>query len=345
MVNTIFQHSHYITAKRELSNFIKTSKSGRIIILIGISGVGKTTLRHDVMRAIYGDILLWGIGKIPAIELMMMLPEMGFYNSKALSISSRDELFAPNMEWLIEPGKKVEHHLQEILDSVRKSMELWSLMPQEKKGEKEAWRDFIRFSKLREVDLISLEHANAMCVNRQNTLPAQHVIHLMSLSESIRSRLLFTTVENGWELWRKRKEISERVDFVWFQNYDIANNADRLPYLAALKSVFKGHQCNPVNLPQIMAREIAVVTAGGYGGMINLRNRAINSATKAGRHLINKEDIENSYPNVETIGDLEESVKRFNEARASCPPPIVEERGLAAWPRNTKKPAGGEKNA
>ena len=107
-MSNVCPHSHFKASRAKLTAALEDPKPGRIIFLVGPTGVGKTTLRRAIVRTIVGHPERWGTGRIPAIEVFAQLPKNAYFSSLALAESLVDQLMAPDVKWLKGDGEIAE---------------------------------------------------------------------------------------------------------------------------------------------------------------------------------------------------------------------------------------------
>lgn len=299
-------------------------------MVIGVGGVGKTTLRWSVLRELYGDPRQWGIGKMPVIEVMALLAAKSYFNSKGLAEESLEQLHMPDLAWLTR-GATVTPEIEMIEEAVAASREFW-------KGasrtltEAGSWNAFKKNARERDMQIYSLEHASALCINHKDTRPAQHIINLMSVMEAIGAMAVLTTVQDGAALWKGRSEIRRRMDVIWMAPYDVSQAKDLECYLGLLKRIAAPYSFSPENLLERLAPEIAAATAAVYAEMVNLFQRAEENAHDAGRTEIVEADFHEAYYSADDLETLWSDVSMFWEVKRSDKASAVTERADNLWP-------------
>lgn len=326
----IIPHRNYEVARAQLRRYVSKHRPGRIIVLIGVGGVGKTTLRWDVMRELYGRPDCWGTGCIPAIEVMALLAEKAYFNSKEWAEDSFDQCFAPDISWLTR-GAAQSPEIAKVEEAIALSRALWKDVSR-KLTEPQCWKKFKDVARDRSLKLYSLEHASALCINHKDTSPAHHIINLMSVMESAGSMALLTTIQTGTALWAGRSEIRRRMDVVWAAPYNVSERDDMNCYLSLLRTIGSRYEFTPRDLLGRLAPEIAAATAAVCGEMVNLLDRAESHACDAGRSTITALDIEMAYYNAADLKTLWADVKAFWEAYRGDPREAVVARANEIWP-------------
>jgi len=326
----IIPHRNFEVARAQLLRCVGKHRPGRIIVLIGVGGVGKTTMRWSVMRELYGRPECWGIGCIPAVEVMALLAEKAYFNSKGWAEDSFDQLFTPDISWLIR-GATPSPEIVKVREAIALSSDIWKDVSR-KLTETKCWIKFKNVARDRALNLYSLEHASALCINHKDTSPAHHIINLMSVMESAGSMALLTTIQTGTALWAGRSEIRRRMDVVWAAPYNVSDREDMRCYLSLLRTIGSRYEFKPRDLLGRLAPEIAAATAAVCGEMTNLLDRAESNALDAGRSQIIAADIETAYYNAKDLGTLWADVESFWAAKHADKRDAVAVRADKIWP-------------
>ncbi|GHD72577.1 hypothetical protein GCM10007164_20340 [Luteimonas padinae] len=326
----IIPHRNFLAAQARLRRALTDHRPGRLIVVIGVGGVGKTTLRWSVLRELYGNPRHWGIGKIPVIEVMAILGAKAYFNSKALAEESLDQLHMPDLSWLTR-GAKTTPEIEMIEEALAASREFWKGASRNL-TEAGSWNAFKKNARERDMKIFSLEHASALCINHKDTRPAQHIINLMSIMEATGAMGVLTTIQDGAALWKGRSEVRRRMDVIWMAPYDVSKPEDLKCYLGLLKRIAAPYSFNPQNLLERLAPEIAAATAAVYAEMVNLFQRAEESAHDAGRTELIEADFHEAYYSADDLETLWSDVARFWEVKRSDKASAVTERADKLWP-------------
>lgn len=326
----IIPHRNFISAQTRLRRSIDNHRPGRLIIVIGVGGVGKTTLRWSILREIYGNPLRWGTGRLPVVETMALLAEKAYFNSKGWAEDSLDQLFVPDLSWLTRGAERTPQ-IEAVVAAVAASRDLWK-DKRPKLTETGSWNSFKENARERDLKIYSLEHASALCINHKDTTPAHHIMNFMSIMESSGSMGLLTTIQNGVDLWKNRSEIRRRTDVIWLAPYDVSNPEDLKCYLGLLRRICAPYTFEPSDLIDSIAPEIAAATAAVYGEMVNLIEKAYENALDDGRTVIKVADIQAAYYGSREMKTLWDDVAAFWEARRADEPEAMSKRADRIWP-------------
>lgn len=325
-------HRNYVSADIQLKRCLLNHRPGRLIIIVGVGGVGKTCLRWSVLRDIYGQPSAWGLGQLPVVEVMALLAEKAYFNSKSLAEESLRQVLAPDLNWLTRGS---EHTYRDLEQSIAESRDLW-LRIGTHTTEAATWNRFKTVANSRGVKIYSLEHASALRVNHKDATPAHHIINLMSIMECIGSMGLLTTIQNGVDLWSSRSEIRRRADVIWLAPYDVKNPEDLRCFIGLLKKLSEPYVFSPPGLIKEMAPEIAAATATVYAEIVNLFERARDNSHLRGSKVIVKKDIHNAYYSTKELDTLWRDVDEFWDARRSVGHKDMTARADGLWPRAKK---------
>ena len=310
----LIMHRNFQVPKDELTRAIEGAEPGQLIFQIGPAGVGKTTMRHAVLRAIFGSPEHWGPGRVPAIEVMALLQNQAYFTSFGLVDSLLGELFAPDLHWLLDGGPESPSVLR-IVSEVAKSRKIWETHPRKTQPERKAWEQFGQLATSRSMHLASIDQAAALCTNHKNTSPADHILNLMSIAEKYRLNILLSGVHKIAQLWSTRSEIRRRSIIVWVPPYSYTRPMDRDPFLQLLRTLGSRYQFSKPRLLYDMSADILAASAGIYGIVEKLFKDASIKAESAGRSEIRKLDIEASVYGDTDLRQLWEDVHAFEEAR------------------------------
>jgi hypothetical protein len=329
-MNDIVPHRNFLAAQSRLRRSVENHRPGRLIVIIGVGGVGKTTLRWSILREIYGNPLQWSTGRLPVVEVMALLAEKAFFNSKGWAEDSLNQLFIPDFSWLTRGAERTPQ-MEAIDEAVSVSRAFWG-EKRPKLTETGSWNNFKDNARERRLRIYSLEHASALCFNHKDTTPAHHIINLMSCMESAGSMGLLTTIQNGTELWKGRSEIRRRMDVIWLAPYDVSDPEDLKCYVGLLKKLSSQFTFEPADLVETLAPEIAAATAAVYAEMVNLLERAFENAMDDGRTVIREKDFHAAYYSREDLTTLWNDVEAFWEAKRADKASAVTERADQMWP-------------
>lgn len=315
----MLDHPAYVTARRSLRAALDGAPPGSMIFLIGPSGVGKTQLRHAVMREVYGNPSSWGRGRLPITEAYATLPHLGFYSSRALALELLRQLNTPDLHWLssdevgARPARPIAIETQ--------NAEAWDFARSRSASEDRCWESVMRTARARGCGTVSIEHATAMLATRQNKTPADHIQNLVSLAEGHQLRFLLTGVARVTELWDVHHDLRRRVLPIWFAPYnDRRRPGDRLSFLRLLRSLSNRLGYIDADVVGSMPDDLMAATAGICGEIIQLFERARLLAVGDGVEVVRRKDLEQAVYNEKDLLALWRQVDDFEDVFAAGDP-------------------------
>ena len=104
---SVIPHELFKSARKELLDALAEATPGKIIWVIGPSGVGKSELRYFVMRTIAGNPSAWGRGHLPTVALRATLTDRNKFNPKDFALRLALSIRSPDLSW-ISPREAVE---------------------------------------------------------------------------------------------------------------------------------------------------------------------------------------------------------------------------------------------
>jgi hypothetical protein len=297
----VIEHSAFSIPRVQLKSALDNFRPGHMVFIIGPSGVGKTTMRHIVMREMFGKPAHWGRGRIPAIEAFAMLPHSAYFSSRELAKTLVEELRVPSLNWLLT-GCDADSGLAERMRSeVDECADVWERLRPRFATEGDYWRVFQRSLAVR-------------CVNHRDTSPSDHTLHLMSLAESSGVMFIMTGIHSVTRLWAIHSELRRRVIPVWMPPYSEKRKEDEVPYLRLLKTLCSKYTFSRRELLCTMANDILAATGGVFAEIIQLLERATQQAHLEGSDLIHKRHVEAAYYNDDDLSTLWRDIEAFEDA-------------------------------
>lgn len=305
----IIWHPRFKFAFDMASEFIEGKHKGiNIMILIGPSGVGKTTLRHELMRKYFKDPFSWSTGKLRTIEVMARQDVNSYFNSKSLAATLHHELMKPDLHFLRSTHE--DHYFNthnnyefNLVDKVGFNINY------QKTTETDLWPKVINLAKERDLELICIEHADALAKNHANQTPAENMRQLMSVNESIRTKLFLTTATQGYKLWDSDREIRSRMLIVPLLPYDLIKKNDLESFKHLIRAIESDYEFEPIDLIGTMLAEIAAVTGTTIRDIVSLFDRAKLKASYSKRSKISILDLMDVLPSHRDCVDIHKDIE------------------------------------
>jgi hypothetical protein len=241
----IVLHPNYVESRDGLILILNSEKEGthdpgrvrgRLVFVVGLSGVGKSEIRYDARKSNAGPAANWGVGQLPVIAVRAAPTEGGNYNPKYFNTRMYSELAEPNLEWLLAreevSGPDQVHRFAEM----RLESPLWRGIKEHKtEGQiRELIEDMAVIRGLRKV---FIEEGAAITYTPANKLPGDHMESLMCLAEELDITLIIFGVPRMAALWEGNGEVLRRSRFVWVRRYGLAHQSDRENFERLVKTI------------------------------------------------------------------------------------------------------------
>jgi histone H3/H4 len=317
-MNRIFPHAQFVGARAELKRALENSQRGRFIFVIGPSGIGKTTVRQAILRAICGNPACWGEGRIPVIEVFALLAQRAYFNSRSLAESLVHELIAPNPRWLRDNDDPANPLYVTVKGEIDRAHRELLGVPWPKGTERSMWQLFQQLAASRGMWLAAIDQAHALCTNHRNKDPADHILNLMSILDGGDLNFLLSGVHGVADLWAQRPEVRRRSTLIWMRPYSYERREDRDPFLILLRTLGAEYSFSRPALLFEMAAELMAASAGIFGVLSKILADAKECADRAGRYAITKNDITGSYYGERDYEKMWEDVKFFETVMRSA---------------------------
>jgi len=317
-MSKIYPHMHFVGPRNELQRALENPARGRLIFVIGPSGVGKTTVRRALLRKICGNPAYWGAGRVPVIEVFALLAQNAFFSSRSLVESMVHELYKPDLRWLRDDDDPSNRRYQSVKAKVERAHKELQQMPLPRRTERVMWQQFQLLAGARGLWLTAIDQAHALCTNHRNTDPADHILNLMSILEKEDMNILLSGVHGVADLWAQRPEVRRRSTVIWMPPYSYERKQDRDPFLVLLRTLSQGYSFSKPALLFDMADELMAASAGIFGVMSKILIDARERADRDGRAAITKADITNSYYGERDYEKMWEDVRFFEAVMRSA---------------------------
>ena len=306
----VFKHPLGEDAATKLSNAIKSCLPGHIIALIGIGGTGKSTVVARVCREMFGQQSMWRGNVTPVARVMAVLPDKAFFSSLAFVTSIKKQVMFPDIRWLDQGDATASNDWIADLDSeIQRAMRV---IPATRKAtEREEWAYAADLVRSKGVELLIVEHANALLRNHRDTTPAQHLQNLMSWGEAAGVRILLVGVETLPDLWHASSELSRRVAKIWLCPYTTDTEEGTRIFASVMSNMLRDYEHEKDILRRVKMIHDAT------GGIIGQLRRLLEDASMHGSACISVASVRHSVQPADAIQNIWASVTTFDRVR--CP--------------------------
>lgn len=320
---SVIPHTAFRHGCRDLRAALLSAMPGSVIFLVGVSGSGKTWIRHTVARELYGDPSKWPRGKIPYVEVMALLTDRGFFSPKDLALSLHAQINSPRIAWLYKEPDAEHSRFQAFERDVASFSENWK-KERTPKLEREGWREAIECGVGRGVKVFSIEHASLMVQNRVNGEAVQHTLNLMSTAVEMGSVVLLTTTPEGYGLWAKYSEICTRASRIFINPYRLDVDADLKNFATLVKHLSSDISFDPINLPLLLIDAIADATQTAPRGVRSIFLRAKHLATTQGKAVVDLKTLKSAFPGLDEVRIIGSSAELLRDLQIPYEHPAFE---------------------
>lgn len=291
MLKETVEHKHYKNAREHLRRALEVHIPGSMVGICGMPGAGKTFLRNEVLREILGAPEGWGVGYIPATEVMVLLDTNSTFSSKAFAARSHRAVLKPDLRALYRDCS--EEVSGRYLESLRASEKAWiSSGAARRTAEHEYWKSFGEALIDRKIKYVLFEHAAAIGRSAPGEEPKNHLWNLMSLLDSSECMGILNLIPEGYQLWEGRPEIAERLERVFIRPYDICDKAELTEFAnEVVLKVASRYALESDEVVECQIHEIAIATATSMRAVEKVFAKALVNAVSRGSTSIGVRDI------------------------------------------------------
>lgn len=306
-------HPQSAQAAVAIRNALASGDVGKIVLIVGLSGCGKTTVRDRVLREMYGGRQNWVGGQIPVANVMALNTKNGFYDFKGTAIAAHKELLCPDVSWMHGEGanrafaKDLERNSLELL---KKATPLEST----RMSEGIYWQAFVHLARTRQCRVLCIENAGVMMANHADGSPATHLLGMMSVAEKARINAVLCMTHVGFKLWTEYEEIRRRSILVLFKPYDLRVSVEEKQAISLLKKIARNFTFENENVLRERAAELLSANICNCGEIVAHLERARLSALARERIHIGTNDLDDAFLGQHVIRDSHEKYITFLEA-------------------------------
>lgn len=317
MMKEVIEHKHFDDAKCQLKRALNEHKPGRIVGICGMPGSGKTFLRNLVMRELLGSPESWGIGLLPATEVMALLDINSNFSSKGFAARSHRAVLRPDLRALYRDA--TDELNEDYLASLLNAEKAWGVSRSVvSTPEHFYWQAFSDLAIDRKLKYLLVEHAAAIGRVPKDEEPRNHVWNLMSLLEKTECMGIFNLIPEGYKLWEGRPEISERMELVFIRPYDICDESELTQFSKIVVKVASRYELESDRVFTEQINEIAIATATSIRPVEKLFSKASVNAQNRGSKAIGFNDISTAFETDTHIATLWHQVRLLNTISKSA---------------------------
>jgi hypothetical protein len=303
-----FKHPLGESAASELRHAIERVYPGHIVALVGLGGVGKSTVVGRVCSDLYGSSSLWPDNVTPVARVMAMLPDKAYFNSLGFVISIRREISFPNISWLQFGPSETAWAARKIAEVLSASLILAAGRNNTEAGE---WACAADLARLCRTEVLVVEHANALLRNHRDKKPAQHLQNLMSWGERTGTKIVLLGVETLPDLWNSSVELSRRMTKIWLPPYGAGSDEELRVFCSVFAQMLEDYESDRAQV----LRKIRMIH-DSTGGIIGQCRRLLEDASKHGTQRITVDSLRGAIQHPDSIAQIWESVSRFQRISA-----------------------------
>jgi ABC-type hemin transport system ATPase subunit len=329
-VVSVIPHMLFESARQELLDALAQATPGKIIWVIGPSGVGKSELRYAGMRAVAGNPSAWGRGHLPAVALRATLTDRNKFNPKDFALRLALSIRSPDLSW-ISPREAVESpdvvHLKSEIEAASRESTLLRMST----AEHELRREFELQAPLRQLKWIFIEEIASFLQVRRDQSPQNYMLGLMQLAEETQTVLVLIGTHAAAPLWDHNEELRTRTRKVWVRRYD-ERNPDHARHFASMVHAI-GVRFPLASEDLLLANlELALLNSAGiFGCVFEWVVRAERLRRSGDRPSITLENLESATLSLEEQTQLWNSARAFDNISNEPPNLSLKEIADCAW--------------
>lgn len=318
----IVKHPAFERGRMALLRALDTRMRGQIVFVTGLSGVGKSEIRYDVMRSFAGVQNAWGVGKVPVIAVRATPSSRSTFNSKEFMLRLYLSLFEPDLGWMKvrdEAATSDEPHLW--MDEQLKSpfwMDFRSFRTEH------SMRTYVeRMLVARGVRALFVDEASSMTFIQARKNPVDHMINCMCLAEEVDLTLVMFGVPRMAALWEGNAEILRRSRFVFVDRYRYDRPEDRSNFQRLAVTIAGGYKFHRASLVNWSLDLAYASSAGVFGELQAFYRRADDLRCIDECESIQKRHIEGALNSESTLLTLHAEAAQYDSLRDPASPEVV----------------------
>lgn len=310
MDNAVIPHAAFVRCAHLLQAAVDRTAPGYMILLVGLSGAGKTRVKTACLRRIAGERAKWGTGRLPIVHAYVQRTDRMNFNQKDLAQRLFDELRCPALDWMHDNAGSADPDEALANDDLQKVAAYWAKFGRQLTGPG-YWRSLEKMIRARHCRWIALDEGAQLQFDwtRVATNPLEV---FKGLLESTSTSLLVCGTPKICEVWHRCPEIVRRTTFVYIPRYRKHIESEVEGFQDMLASMARAYFVESARCIEKSAALIHSVTFGVFGEALQMLNRASVIAEAAGRTSISASDLEDSVPSLEAMRALHDSVAYFD---------------------------------
>lgn len=292
------RHPAYDTAYRRARTLAATGRASRVILIVGPSGVGKSTLATSLLKQALKDAQMAGEvdpSIVPAVLVTAAPPHGHSFNWKDLYIRTLEQMQEPLLD------RKVWSQQVPLFEPM-----LGSKSPAESMSTDPLRRQLERAFRRRKTRLWIVDEAHHMLLCHDRRHLAIQYETLKSLADSCNATLVLIGTYKLLDIRDHSAQLIRRSHIVDFPSYRLQFREDQKAFKSVLVMLAKEL---PIALEPALLDDTAYFfrkTAGCVGILRDLLRDALNDALQASAPLIDKQILDR-------VGQSNRAIKRIIE--------------------------------